>query len=252
MYKILVYISIFELLLIVCLVMLLRKQHHYYKSVINSLLKSKNIFEDTGRLASTFIHDLISPIAVCKLYADELKDTKKLLVLKSNIDRVYKYVLGYRQDILNKKSDKVVMLDNEINYITSFYSNECDSYKIRLETTLLCLGIKGREVYIHRVFQNLLDNSISAFRHKKHGNDNWIRICMSKEENKVIITYEDNAGTTKYSDSYLNFIPFKNSHSLNLGSFIVKELVETELNGKLLYQLGKGGIRVRMLFDITP
>lgn len=151
----------------------------------------------------------------------------------------------YSSTLLNNDALIQECIQNSIKMIQS---------KITLKNVTINLIIKDKDIRINNhifsnILLNLIDNSLDEF--DSSFKKNTIDITSYKQENKIIILYEDNAGGIKInpisSIFEYNISTKKNIESFGMGMVIVRMLIEEKLFGSIKIKNHKEGVQFKIV-----
>ncbi|TEU00421.1 MAG: cyclic nucleotide-binding domain-containing protein [Candidatus Stahlbacteria bacterium] len=192
-----------------------------------------------GKLGSTIVHDLKSPLTAIKGYTsmlkEDLKDSKLKEYVKS-IENSLTFIFSFIEDILEFGRDKRSINIQKINLswffneIVELFTGSIDRDKIKLNVNVP----EELEGYfdlskMKRVFLNLLKNSSEAIQ-----GEGKIDIEAKEIKNGIIITVSDNGKGIPENIIDRIFDPFftYGKSGSGLGMTVVKKVVEDH-NGKI-------------------
>lgn len=176
---------------------------------------------------------------------------------------------NFPQDIenLKKSIDRMEATITHFTHFTHFYSAEVDHKafypKAVIENTIThilqskivdknatislqideTLTIRSLEYAFSDLLLILIDNSLDAFTSKE--SDNSITISLTKQESKMVLRYEDNAGgipLEPVEKAFEMFVSTKEGKSQGMGLGIAKSLVEEHLKGTISVENRDGGV----------
>jgi len=195
-----------------------------------------------GKLSSTIIHDLKSPLAAIKGYIGLLKDKlkdKECLSYIETMNEAVDYILNMVEEILEFGREKTSMLYQKVNLkefiedFVSFYSKSLKDKDIKINVNI------GENIFVEmdpnkfkRVVNNLIKNSVEAI--EKNG---VIEISAEKSGEDVKIIFRDNGiGMQPYVLERI-FEPFFSFGKVGtgLGMTVVKKIIDDH-NGKIEVQ----------------
>jgi signal transduction histidine kinase len=220
-----------------------------YNNMADILNENINKLKEIELLRSNLIanisHDLRTPVAIIKGYAETLQikvnelseqsRTEYLNRINTSIDKLQKLINElFELSLLETRQMKIkkepLMISELINDISSSYQLMASEKKIMLNTSLsIHLPLVYADIaLIERVIQNLLDN---AFRHTPPNGK--ISIVTKLEKGAVTVTVADTgSGITKQKleEIYHGFYKENNfsdmRYSTGLGLIIVKKILE--------------------------
>jgi len=130
-------------------------------------------------------------------------------------------------------------------YVVGMLSREC---KMSIERTYnieeLELGVQNST--LHFIFKELVGNSISVAS-KNDKQKLSLIFALKKDEQEIVISIQDDAGGIEEKNLSLIFDPYFTtefkSRDKGLGLYLVKSLVEKNLNGRIAVESLEGGVR---------
>ncbi len=149
--------------------------------------------------------------------------------------------------IKEKREQKTVVIQDRIKETLTIVKASLENNHITIQTQLneenpikinLVLG------EISQVLINLINNSKDAFANVDR-DDKWVKITCTKDNNKALITIEDNAGGISEDIFDRIFEPYfttkHQSQGTGIGLYMSKNIIEQNLKGKLYAQNTKEG-----------
>ncbi|RLC22307.1 MAG: ATP-binding protein [Deltaproteobacteria bacterium] len=236
-----------------------------------------------GLIVSSFAHELKSLRGHILSRTNELKDMLKKMIsfeaLKNlpeeddpfimlsdmrNDDEKLKHWLDYSLSTLRRDKRKRLNVDFSV-----YFSNFRNTWKKALEGRRTSLHLEGEsdsciirafEVDLDTVFNNLLVNSLDAFKRRAEPPfERGINILWKKSEKSVEVIYGDTGpGLSKdFNTSEDIFLPFKTSKrdrkgnviGTGMGMYLVKTILE-EYNADIRILDSKSGINLKMVFPL--
>lgn len=199
------------------------------------------------------IYNSINHIEIAKEFKDKEIDTiidENLTQIKQNTqylkETATNYLAHYKDS--DNLAQKINMYD-EINSVVKLLKLE--SEKINLDIKIESpkhFELFLRKNHLTNLLMILLENAINIFKLRKIKNPQ-LKIIVTKEEKKVILKIEDNAGGIKEQD--INSI-FQRHHSASsstgLGLFLAKEFLTPKLNAKIEVENITNGVKFTIVF----
>jgi PAS domain S-box-containing protein len=220
-----------------------KKTLHEMNQVTADLFKRNRELHEFGYFVS---HHLRSPVANIKGIAmlleteSDTPDTLKLYLdkLHSSVARLDETIIDLGK-ILNSKNSNADLNLEPLNLaeIIEAVKTDLEEMIVQSQTKIQLSGgnylIGSNKVYIHSIFYNLIANSIKF----KQDYPVRINIDLTYENQKIVITYEDNGSgidLLRYGADI--FKPFRKFHSTingkGLGLFLVRRYIEA-LDGNI-------------------
>lgn len=202
--------------------------YHQWKSPVNNIYNSINHIETAKEFNDKEIDKIIDEnLAQIKQNTQYLKET------------AFNYLAHYKDS--HNPAEKINLYD-EINSVVKLL-------KLESEKTNLDIAIdapKNLELFLRKnhltnLLMILLENAINIFKLRKITNPN-VKITVTKEDNKITLKVQDNAGGIEEKD--VNSI-FERHHSASsstgLGLFLAKEFLVPNLGGEIFVENVEGG-----------
>ena len=200
-----------------------------------------------SEMLSGISHDLRTPLTRMKLQLTFIKDQDLSKKISRDIDDMEKMLNEYLQFTSSSFSqkDETFNISELIKNIIKKYENDNISSNIAYEVYM-----NGRKNLIQRSINNLIDNSI------KHANK--IHIQLSKKNNSIMITADDDGpGIPKeeYDNVFKPFYKIDKSRgdsksSVGLGLSIASDIIRSHGGNILLEKSPTNGLRVRIFFPL--
>ena len=200
-----------------------------------------------SEMLSGISHDLRTPLTRMKLQLTFIKDQDLSKKISQDIDDMEKMLNEYLQFTSSSFSEKdeTFNISELIENIIKKYENDNISSNIAYEVYM-----NGRKNLIQRSINNLIDNSI------KHANK--IHIQLSKKNNSIMITADDDGpGIPKeeYDNVFKPFYKIDKSRgdsksSVGLGLSITSDIIRSHGGNILLEKSPTNGLRVRIFFPL--
>ena len=200
-----------------------------------------------SEMLSGISHDLRTPLTRMKLQLTFIKDQDLSKKISRDIDDMEKMLNEYLQFTSSSFSEKdeTFNISELIENIIKKYENDNISSNIAYEVYM-----NGRKNLIQRSINNLIDNSI------KHANK--IHIQLSKKNNSIMITADDDGpGIPKeeYDNVFKPFYKIDKSRgdsksSVGLGLSIASDIIRSHGGNILLEKSPTNGLRVRIFFPL--
>jgi two-component system osmolarity sensor histidine kinase EnvZ len=200
-----------------------------------------------SEMLSGISHDLRTPLTRMKLQLTFIKDQDLSKKISRDIDDMEKMLNEYLQFTSSSFSEKdeTFNISELIENIIKKYENDNISSNIAYEVYM-----NGRKNLIQRSINNLMDNSI------KHANK--IHIQLSKKNNSIMITADDDGpGIPKeeYDNVFKPFYKIDKSRgdsksSVGLGLSITSDIIRSHGGNILLEKSPTNGLRVRIFFPL--
>jgi len=206
-------------------------------------------FAEIGRLSSSLVHDLMTPLSLISLNLELLKNKRE----KENIDTMQSLVkraikgtkyletsVGvFRKQLQNQEFKRTFSLQKEINEVMKMLHHKATviNVKLMLEATPE-IKIYGNQIKFSQLITNLLLNAIDAYEGLAYdGTIREVRIRLYKNRNSVMITVRDQGVGILSEDTKKVFQPFFTTKSAEkgtgIGLSISKDIVENSFKGKI-------------------
>ena len=200
-----------------------------------------------SEMLSGISHDLRTPLTRMKLQLTFIKDQDLSKKISRDIDDMEKMLNEYLQFTSSSflEKNETFNISELIENIIKKYENDNISSNIAYEVYM-----NGRKNLIQRSINNLIDNSI------KHANK--IHIQLSKKNNSIMITTDDDGpGIPKeeYDNVFKPFYKIDKSRgdsksSVGLGLSIASDIIRSHGGNILLEKSPTNGLRVRIFFPL--
>ena len=200
-----------------------------------------------SEMLSGISHDLRTPLTRMKLQLTFINGQDLSKKISRDIDDMEKMLNEYLQFTSSSFSEKdeTFNISELIENIIKKYENDNISSNIAYEVYM-----SGRKNLIQRSINNLIDNSI------KHANK--IHIQLSKKNNSIMITADDDGpGIPKeeYDNVFKPFYKIDKSRgdsksSVGLGLSIASDIIRSHGGNILLEKSPTNGLRVRIFFPL--
>lgn len=257
-----------------------KKQIQILKDEKANLEKQKEKVEKTGeslkQVFAEISHDIRAPISniIClsKIMKENINNKDKVTRYLSKIDNSAQYLLGLSNDILNirKLETDNVTLKNEkidlkdvLNRCFSIVENKIHEKRIKFSKNITKLKhtyVYGDELVLHRIFTNILTNSINHT--SKGGKITFQAKEINILENKVEIQFKISDNGEGMTKEFLTHIweaykrdenSMSQRDSTGLGLAITRKCVDL-MNGTIDVesQIGQGStFIIKVEFDIV-
>jgi two-component system, OmpR family, osmolarity sensor histidine kinase EnvZ len=200
-----------------------------------------------SEMLSGISHDLRTPLTRLKLQLSFIKDKELSNKMSSDIDEMEKMLNEYLQFTSSTYLEK-----NEIFEISELIENIINRYdNDNISKELIPrIYMNGRKNLIQRALNNIIDNSI------KYGNK--IKLELSKKNNNIIITIDDD-GVGIPENEYQNvFKPFykldksrgDSKSSVGLGLSITSDIIKSHGGNIILEKSSLNGLRVKVFLPL--
>ncbi|MBN2736088.1 MAG: PAS domain-containing protein [Spirochaetales bacterium] len=197
---------------------------------------------DLGLLAATVAHELRNPLSVIQAALYNIGQKMgtapiqpQLQTIETKIaegDQIISNLLTYTKIQLpnRQKVNILTLLDETIEMVTLFFSNENIKVKKKFDNTFIRV-IEVDPIQFKKVFNNILLNSFQAIKRKK----GLVIINLKTNEKEMELSFIDNGCGIKKSDFSKVIEPFftRKSKGTGLGLSICNEIINLH-NGKLL------------------
>ena len=200
-----------------------------------------------SEMLSGISHDLRTPLTRLKLQLSFIKDqdlSKKMSLDINEMEKMLNEYLQFTSSTYLEK-DETFNISELIETIINKYNNDNIS-----KETIPRVYINGRKNLIERSLNNLIDNSI------KYANK--IKLKLSKKNDNIIITIDDD-GFGIPEDEYQNvFKPFykldksrgNSKSSVGLGLSITSDIIKSHGGNILLDKSPLNGLRVKIFLPL--
>ena len=200
-----------------------------------------------SEMLSGISHDLRTPLTRMKLQLAFIKDEKISKTLSLDIDEMEQMLNEYLQFTSSSYLEKNINFDISklIEHIIKKYKNNNIYNNI-----ISGVYINGRKNLIERSINNLIDNSI------KYANK--IHIKVSKTDNNLLVTIDDDGPGIPKKEYENVFKPFykidksrgESKSSVGLGLSITSDIIKSHGGNILLDQSSLGGLRVKIFLPL--
>ena len=200
-----------------------------------------------SEMLSGISHDLRTPLTRLKLQLSFIKDKELSNKMSSDIDEMEKMLNEYLQFTSSTYLEKNETF--EISELIENIINRYDNDNISKEL-IPRIYMNGRKNLIQRALNNIIDNSI------KYGNK--IKLELSKKNNNIIITIDDD-GVGIPENEYQNvFKPFykldksrgDSKSSVGLGLSITSDIIKSHGGNIILEKSSLNGLRVKVFLPL--
>ncbi|WP_415321047.1 ATP-binding protein [Candidatus Pelagibacter sp. Uisw_092] len=200
-----------------------------------------------SEMLSGISHDLRTPLTRLKLQLSFLKDETLSKKMSLDINEMEKMLNEYLQFTSSSYSEKNETFD--ISELIENTINKYDNDNISKEITPR-IYMNGRKNLIQRSFNNIIDNSV------KYANK--ISLGLSKKNNNIIITVDDD-GIGVPENEYQNvFKPFYkldksrggSKSSVGLGLSITSDIIKSHGGNIVLEKSHLNGLRVKVFLPL--
>jgi two-component system, OmpR family, osmolarity sensor histidine kinase EnvZ len=200
-----------------------------------------------SEMLSGISHDLRTPLTRMKLQLAFIKDEELSKKISLDIDEMEKMLNEYLQFTSSSFSEKDETFDVSELIVNIIKKYENDDIFCELAPRIY---MNGRKNLIQRSFNNLIDNSI------KYANK--INIHLSKKDNSIIVTIDDDGPGISESEYDNVFKPFykidksrgDSKSSVGLGLSITSDIIKSHGGNILLEKSPIGGLRVKIFFPL--
>ena len=200
-----------------------------------------------SEMLSGISHDLRTPLTRMKLQLAFIKDEKISKKLSLDIDEMEQMLNEYLQFTSSSYLEKNINFDISklIEHIIKKYKNNNIYPNI-----ISGVYINGRKNLIERSINNLIDNSI------KYANK--IHIKVSKTDNNLLVTIDDDGPGIPKKEYENVFKPFykidksrgESKSSVGLGLSITSDIIKSHGGNILLDQSSLGGLKVKIFLPL--
>ena len=200
-----------------------------------------------SEMLSGISHDLRTPLTRMKLELAFIKDEELSKKISLDIDEMEKMLNEYLQFTSSSFSEKDETFD--ISELITSIIKKYENNDIFCELTPR-IYMNGRKNLIQRSFNNLIDNSI------KYANK--INIYLSKKNNSILVTIDDDGlgiPESEYDNVFKPFYKIDKSRgdsksSVGLGLSITSDIIKSHGGNILLEKSPIGGLRVKIFFPL--
>ena len=211
------------------------------------LLIQQSKMAQMGEMLENIAHQWRQPLSVISTSATGIKVQQQYNMLSNeqlidSLDNIVKAaehlsitVDDFRSFYKNDKEKKYFNLEDTINKSITLLSSKFNNQKINIEKQIEDIQILGYKNELIQVFMNILNNAKDELT--KNDNENkLISICAYKENSKVIISFQDNAGgIPKDNLPYIfdnHFTTKEENDGTGIGLYMSK-LIISKINGKI-------------------
>jgi len=200
-----------------------------------------------SEMLSGISHDLRTPLTRLKLQLSFIKDEELSKKMSLNIDEMEKMLNEYLQFTSSTYLEKDETFD--ITELIESTINKYDNRNISKEL-IPRVYMNGRKNLIERSLNNIIDNSI------KYANK--INVELSKKNNDIIITIDDDGPgipSTEYQSVFKPFYKLDKSRgnsrsSVGLGLSITSDIIKSHGGNIVLEKSPLNGLRVKVFLPL--
>jgi signal transduction histidine kinase len=211
------------------------------KSGLNKGFEDKNIksFAKIGESASVLIHDIVNPLALIDLKAEELimvAEQNNDGILKNNIEKVKGYsqritnLVKYARSALNHQENTATFKRVQSNKIMKELHETCINKAINCKVSLNVDTEQSIDIFcdknlLLRAFINLVNNAIDAVENLE---ENWVSVKFKVESKYIIFSVTDSGKGIAPSVRDKMFDPLystKGQNGCGLGLKIVQDVI---------------------------
>ena len=200
-----------------------------------------------SEMLSGISHDLRTPLTRLKLQLSFVKDKELSKKMSSDIDEMEKMLNEYLQFTSSTYLEKDETFD--ISKLIENIINKYDNNNISNEL-IPRIYMNGRKNLIQRSLNNIIDNSIK-YAEK-------INIELSKKQNNIIITIDDNGSGIPENEYQNVFKPFykldkgrgNSKSSVGLGLSITSDIIKSHGGNIVLEKSHLNGLRVKIFLPL--
>jgi two-component system osmolarity sensor histidine kinase EnvZ len=200
-----------------------------------------------SEMLSGLSHDLRTPLTRLKLQLSFIKDEKLSKKMSLNIDEMEKMLNEYLQFTNSSYSEKDETFD--ISELIESTINKYDNNNISKEL-IPRVYMNGRKNLIQRSLNNIIDNSI------KYADK--INLKLSKKNNNIIITIDDDGAGVPENEYQNVFKPFykldksrgDSKSSVGLGLSITSDIIKSHGGNIVLEKSPLNGLRVKVFLPL--
>ena len=192
-------------------------------------------------------HDLRTPLTRMKLQLAFIKDKELSKKMSLDIDEMEKMLNEYLQFTSSSYSEKneTFNISELIEFVIDKYKN--DNISIAVVPRVY---MNGRKNLIQRVLNNLIDNAL------KYANK--INLLLSKKNNNILITIDDNGPGIPENEYENVFKPFykidksrgDSKSSVGLGLSIASDIIRSHGGNIVLEKSNLNGLRVKIFLPL--
>jgi len=200
-----------------------------------------------SEMLSGISHDLRTPLTRLKLQLSFIRDGELSKKMSLDIDEMEKMLNEYLQFTSTSylEKDETFNISELIEIIINKYNNNNISKKL-----IPRVYLNGRKNLIQRSLNNIIDNSI------KYGDK--IELELSKKNNNIIITIDDNGlgiPENEYQNVFKPFYKLDKSRgdsrsSVGLGLSITSDIIKSHGGNIVLEKSPLGGLRVKVFLPL--
>ena len=200
-----------------------------------------------SEMLSGISHDLRTPLTRLKLQLSFMKDKKKKKKMSLDIDEMEKMLNEYLQFTSSSylKKDETFDISQLIENTIDKYTNDNISREL-----IPRVYMNGRKNLIQRSLNNIIDNSI------KYANK--INLALSKRNNNIIITIDDDGlgiPENEYQNVFKPFYKLDKSRgdsrsSVGLGLSIASDIIKSHGGNIVLEKSPLNGLRVKVFLPL--
>ncbi len=222
----------------------IRQAGHEFDKMRKRILRHLN---QRTEMLSGISHDLRTPLTRMKLQLAFIKDKDLATKLAEDINEMEKMLNEYLQFTSSSyiEKDEMFNLSELIEEIVNKYDNE------NIQKDLLPrIYINGRKNLINRCLNNIIDNAL------KYGNK--VEIKLSKENNNLLITIDDDGSGISEKEYENVFKPFykidkgraEAKSSVGLGLSIASDIIRSHGGNIILNKSKMNGLRVKISLPV--
>jgi len=206
-------------------------------------------FAEVGRLSSSLVHDLMTPLSLISLNLEMLKnghEEKNIETMQSLVKRAIKgtnyletSVSVFRKQLQNQDAKKMFSLHKEIKQVIQMLQYKANGIGVKI--VLLAskdIKIYGNQIKFSQLMTNLLLNAVDAYEGlDKKGEKREVQVRLYENQNSVMITVRDQGIGILAENTKKIFQPFFTTKSSDkgtgIGLSISRDIVEKSFNGKI-------------------
>ena len=200
-----------------------------------------------SEMLSGISHDLRTPLTRLKLQLSFIKDKDLSKKLSLDVDEMEKMLNEYLQFTSStySKKDETFDISELIEHIINKYNNDHITKQI-----IPRVYMSGRKNLIERSLNNLIDNSIKYSKK--------INLQLSKKNNNIIITLDDDGPGIPENEYQNVFKPFykidkgrgDSKSSVGLGLSITSDIIKSHGGNIVLEKSPLNGLRVKIFLSL--
>jgi signal transduction histidine kinase len=211
------------------------------------LLIQQSKMAQMGEMLENIAHQWRQPLSMITTSATGIKvqqqynmlSNEQLIEALDNIVKAAEHlsvtVDDFRNFYKNDKEKRYFGLEETINKSMTLLASKFNNQKIHIEKQIEDIQILGFENELIQVFMNILNNAKDELI-KKEDYNRLIFICAHKENSKVIISFQDNAGGI-LKENLLNvfdnhFTTKEHSDGTGIGLYMSKLIID-KMNGEI-------------------